>query len=302
MDGKELSGVIISSLGGSYRVASEQGSCVCKARGVFRAKNITPFCGDRVIFDGEAGVITEILTRKNEIIRPPLANLDVIAFVISTCEPVPNFLLLDKFLAVAEYKGIAPMIIFTKVDKSPAESYASVYSKIFPTFCVDNTCGKGCEEVKEALRGKFSALTGNSGSGKSSLLNNICPNLNLETNEISKKLGRGKHTTRRIDIFELDCGGYIADTPGFSSFETGKYDIITTESLPKCFPEFKEHFGKCRFLDCSHTQETGCAVIEAVKSGSISPGRHKSYVEMYAEAKLIKPWEHKQLSTKSKSE
>lgn len=286
-------GVIISSLGGSYRVADEHGSYLCKARGVFRARSITPFCGDRVVFDRNAGLILDILPRTNEIIRPPLANLDVIAFVISTCEPAPNLLLLDKFLAVAEYKGIASMIIFTKIDKASAESYLSIYSRIYPTFCVNNISGEGCEEVKAALQGKFSALTGNSGSGKSSLLNNICPELNLETNEISRKLGRGRHTTRRIDIYELDTGGYIADTPGFSSFETGKYDIITTESLPDCFPEFRDYFSKCRFLDCSHTREAGCAVIEAINNGNISPSRHKSYLEMYQEAKLIKPWEHK---------
>lgn len=290
---KEQSGVIISSLGGSYKVASEQGSYICKARGVFRSKNITPYCGDRVIFDGETGVINDILPRKNEIIRPPLANLDSIVFVNSTCEPAPNFLLLDKFLAVAEYKGIAPIVVFTKTDKSSAEEYAGVYEKIYPTFCIDNTTGQGCKELAKELSGKFSAVTGNSGSGKSSLLNNLCPSLNLETNEISKKLGRGKHTTRRIDIFQLEGGGYIADTPGFSSFETGKYDIITTKDLPHCFPEFKECLGNCQFLDCSHTQEKGCAVIHAVKDGMISSGRHKSYVEMYAEARLIKPWEHK---------
>lgn len=290
---ESLKGTIISSLGDCYKVASNGVEYICKARGSFRAKDITPLCGDNVLFEpsGDTFVITGILPRKNQIIRPPMANLDCIAFVVSTCEPSPNILLLDKFLAVAEYKGIAPIVIFTKTDKCPGDEYAAIYSRIYPTFLVNNETGEGCEDVKNALKGKFSAVTGNSGSGKSSLLNNICPGLELETNEISRKLGRGKHTTRRVDIFKLDCGGYIADTPGFSTFETAKYDIIMKDSLADCFPEFSEYLGKCRFLDCSHTKEMGCEVIEAVKRGEISRSRHASYVEMYAEASKIKPWE-----------
>ena len=144
------------------------------------------------------------------------------------------------------------------------------------------------------IAGKFSALTGNSGSGKSSLLNNICPGAMIETNEISRKLGRGKHTTRRVDIYKLDGGGIVADTPGFSTFETSKYDIIMKADLADCFPEFSEYLGKCRFQDCSHTKESGCAVIEAVKCGKISTSRHDSYCRMYREAEQIKPWQLKQ--------
>ena len=279
-------GTIISSLGGSYKVAADGREIICSARGVFRAKEITPLCGDKVVIseDASSAVITEILPRKNEIIRPPLANLDCMVFVISTCEPAPNIPLLDKFLAVCEFKGISPVIVFTKTDKQSAEAYADIYKNIYPTFCVDNSTGLGCEEVKAALKGKFSAVTGNSGSGKSSLLNNICPELRLETDEISRKLGRGKHTTRRVDI---------ADTPGFSTFETRKYDIIMKDELADCFPEFGEYLGSCRFPDCSHTKENGCAVIEAVESGKISRSRHKSYIEMYAESAKIKPWDIK---------
>lgn len=288
-------GTIISSLGGSYKVAADGREIICSARGVFRAKEITPLCGDRAVIseEGSSAVITEILPRKNEIIRPPLANLDCMVFVISTCEPAPNIPLLDKFLAVCEFKGISPVIVLTKTDKQSADGYVDIYKSIYPTFCVDNSSGRGCEDVKAALKGKFSAVTGNSGSGKSSLLNNICPELGLETDEISRKLGRGKHTTRRVDIYRLDCGGYIADTPGFSTFETRKYDIIMKDELADCFPEFEGYLGKCRFFDCSHTKESGCAVIEAVESGKISRSRHKSYVEMYAESAKIKPWDVK---------
>ena len=301
-------GVIISALGDSYKVALREddstGSAskkeyICKPRGVFRAKDITPYCGDNVLFDDiddNTAVITEVLKRKNEIIRPPLANLDQIVFVISTCEPSPNILLLDKFLAVAEHKGIASVIVFTKTDKCPADEYADIYRGVYPVLCVDNTRtadNEGVDALKAILKDKFSAFTGNSGAGKSSLLNNICPGLNLQTNEISRKLGRGKHTTRRVDIYKLDCGGYIADTPGFSTFETSRYDMIMKDELADCFPDFAPYLGKCRFQDCSHTKEQGCAVIEAVKDGKVSKSRHDSYCKMYEEAKAIKPWEIK---------
>ncbi len=283
-------------MGGSFRVASDGEEYICKARGVFRNKEITPICGDNVKFvidDNSDGIITEISERKNEIIRPPLANLDQIVFVISTCEPVPNILLLDKFLAVAVYKNIKPIIVFTKTDKQPADKYVEIYKDIFPTLCVDNVTGEGVDKVCELLSGKFSAFTGNSGAGKSTLLNNICPDLMLETNEISKKLGRGKHTTRRVDIYKLNNGGYVADTPGFSTFNTQMYDVILKEDIVYCFPEFEEHIGSCRFQDCSHTKEKGCHVLEAVKNKTISESRHSSYCQMYREASLIKPWETK---------
>lgn len=292
-----LNGTIISSLGGTFKVAAQGSEYICKARGVFRNRQITPVCGDNVTVEidplsGE-GMITDVLERKNEIVRPPLANLDQLVFVISTCEPYPNLLLLDKFLAVSIYKNISPAIVFTKTDKAPADEYVKIYSDIFPTFCVDNSTGEGVERVKELLRDKFSAFTGNSGAGKSTLLNNICPNLDLATNEISRKLGRGKHTTRRVDIYPLDGGGYVADTPGFSTFNTQMYDTIMKQDLADCFPEFDEHLGKCRFQDCSHTKEQGCAVLQALNDGLISRSRHDSYCAMYAESAQIKPWEVK---------
>ncbi|MCD8006846.1 MAG: ribosome small subunit-dependent GTPase A [Oscillospiraceae bacterium] len=291
-------GVIISAFGTGYKVAALDGEIyTCKAKGIFRARNISPCCGDRVtveIEDTAEPLITEIHPRKNEIIRPPLANLDQMVFIMSTCEPPPNLLMLDKFSAVAQYKGIDSVIVFTKTDKQPADEFVKIYRGVYPVFEVNNETGEGCDEVKGALRGKFSAFCGNSGSGKSSTINNICPELGLATAEISKSLGRGKHTTRRVDIFELDCGGYIADTPGFSTFETGKYDTIFKDELADCFPEFRDYLGgQCRFQDCSHTKETGCAVLEAVKDGKISEIRHRSYCEMYREASLIKPWELK---------
>ncbi len=294
----KLNGVIISSLGGNYKVAAEGSEYICKARGVFRNRQITPVCGDNVTIELEAtgeGVIVDVGDRKNEIIRPPLANLDQLVFVTSTCEPAPNLLILDKFLAVSIFKGITPIIVFTKTDKASADEYVNIYSEMFTTLCVDNSTGEGSDAVKALLAGKFSAFTGNSGAGKSSLLNNICPDLNVATNEISRKLGRGKHTTRRVDIYPLSNGGYVADTPGFSTFNTNMYDIIMKDELADCFPEFSEHLGECRYLNCSHTKEQGCAVLEELKNGKIKPSRHESYCAMYAEASLIKPWEVKNM-------
>lgn len=291
-----MNGIIIKSIGGVYTVEAPDGIYECKARGIFRKKGITPVCGDNVEFSFENGfaVIEKISERKSLIIRPPLANLDVLVFVISTCEPQPNLLLLDKFIAVAVHKGIETAVVFTKIDKGDFRPYADIYENCgIKVFSVDNTTGRGTQEIKEALTNKISAFTGNTGVGKSSLLNNIFPELNLATNEISRKLGRGKHTTRHVELYKLNDGGYIADTPGFSSFDTNRYDIIFKDELANCFIEFRPYFGKCRFQDCSHTKENGCAVINAVKSGLISKSRHDSYVSMYEEAKKLKEWEHK---------
>lgn len=291
-----MNGLIIKAVGGIYTVEAPDGVFECKARGVFRKKGISPVCGDRVelAFENDTPVIEKILERKSLLIRPPIANLDVLVFVTSTCEPQPNLLLLDKFIAIAEYKKIKPVVVFTKIDKQDCNEYFRIYEKSgIALYCVDNVTGQGAEEVKQALKDKFSAFTGNTGVGKSSLLNNIFPELNLATNEISKKLGRGKHTTRHVELYKLENGGYIADTPGFSSFDTNRYDIIFKEDLADCFAEFRQYTDKCRFQNCSHTKEKGCAVIEAVENGDISESRHESYLNMYEQAKQLKEWEHR---------
>ncbi len=291
----QKTGIIIKVIGGIYFVEAPDGVFECKARGIFRKNNISPVCGDLVMVeceDNNSYVITSISDRKNVIIRPPLANLDQLVFVVSTCKPVPNMLLLDKFIAICEYKNITPLIVITKTDLNSFEDITRIYEKTnIRLLLVNNITGEGCDKVLSELYGKVSAFTGNTGVGKSTLMNNILPHLELKTDEISKKLGRGKHTTRHVELFKLEEGGYIADTPGFSSFETQKYDIILKEDLADCFIEFKEYADKCRFKDCSHTKEKGCAVIEAVKNGLISASRHDSYVQMYEEAKQIKEWE-----------
>ena len=269
----------------------------CKARGLFRKKGISPNCGDNVKISAEnasKGVIEEILPRRSQIIRPPLSNLDVLVFVSSVCEPRPNLLLLDEFIAIAEFKKIIPVVVFTKIDKQDSSDLAKLYRDAGLTvFEVNNLTGEGSEEVKAFLEGKLSAFTGNTGVGKSSLMNRIFPELKLETNEISEKLGRGKHTTRHVQLYKLEKGGYIADTPGFSSFDTNRYDIIYKDELADCFCDFRKYLGKCRFPNCSHTKEKGCAVIEAVNEGKIARSRHESYINMYEQAKQLKEWEHK---------
>ena len=290
-----MRGIIVSSFGDSFKVLADGEEYTVRARGALRNRAVSPICGDRVeiVGEGEEAVISEILPRRNEIVRPPLANLDMLVFVCSTAEPPPNILNLDKFTAVSVYKGIQPVIVFTKTDRADPERFMSHYRGVFPVFAVDNLTGEGVSELVEAIKGRFSALAGNSGVGKSSLLNNLCPNINAATGEISKKLGRGKNTTRRTEIHPLPCGGYIADTPGFAAFSTDRYDIIFKDDLAGCFPEFSEYIGRCRYQDCSHTKEQGCAVIEAVEAGKISRSRHQSYREMYEEAKKLKPWELK---------
>ncbi|MGN1135637.1 MAG: ribosome small subunit-dependent GTPase A [Oscillospiraceae bacterium] len=283
-------GLIIKSIGGLYSVKSPLGIIECKARGIFRKQNISPCVGDEVIVSD--GVISEIMPRKNELIRPPLANLDYMIFVVSTCEPSPNFLLLDKFIAICVFKGINPLISVTKSDIKADDSIARIYKNSgAEVFTIDYSDENSLKPLYDKISGKLCAFTGNTGVGKSTLLNHLDTETVRATGEISQKLGRGRHTTRHVEMFELRNGALIADTPGFSTFETNKYDIILKDKLAACFNEFDEFTGKCRFPDCSHTKEKGCAVIEAVNNGLIPKSRHESYIAMYEEAKQIKEWE-----------
>ncbi|MBR3630444.1 MAG: ribosome small subunit-dependent GTPase A [Oscillospiraceae bacterium] len=283
--------LIIKSVRGLYTVVSPDGvSGEFPARGILRKRGQEPYVGDHVRI--EDGAVAEVLPRKNEIIRPPLANLDQLCFVVSMCEPQPNLRLLDKFIAVSAYKDITPLLLLTKLDLASSEQICRLYSKIgIPILPVDYSDPATLDAVRAAFRGKVSALTGNSGAGKSTLLNALDDSLCIPTGEISRKLGRGRHTTRHAQLYPLKEGGYIADTPGFSTFDTMRYAVIRKHELADCFIEFAPYTSDCRFQDCSHTCEKGCAVIEAVQSGAIPKSRHESYCEMYEEAKQIKEWE-----------
>jgi len=290
---KVQNALIIKSIGGLYTSESPDGLIIeCRARGIFRNRNISPVAGDYVTI--ENGIISEINPRKNILIRPPLANLDQILFVVSTCKPSPDFLLLDKFIAISVYKNITPVIVISKSDLCDFKSVADIYRNTdIQTLVADYSNPDSIDEIRKLLSGKISALAGNSGAGKSTLLNAVDNSLNLKTSEISEKLGRGKHTTRHAELYKLKNGGYIADTPGFSTFETNRYDIIRKEELADCFTEFSEYTNGCQFRDCSHTCEKGCGVLQAVRDGNINKSRHESYCTMYKEASRLKEWELK---------
>lgn len=292
---QQKNGIILKGIGGFYYVEAAGAVYECKARGVFRKKRITPLAGDRVQItvtdDGTENTVDEIFKRKNFLKRPPVANIDSLIIVSSTVSPRPSTLVIDKLIAIAEYKGIEPVVVFTKTDLEPAEKLLDIY-KLAGISCamVCNKTGEGVEEVRNLLNGKISAFTGNSGVGKTSLLNALDPNLSLATGAISEKLGRGRHTTRQAELFKT-CGGYIVDTPGFSALDLEKEQVIKKDELAECFREFRPYLGQCRFTTCSHTCDKGCRIIKAVEDGEISRSRHDSYVEMYQAAKELKEWE-----------
>lgn len=293
-------GKIIKGIGGFYYVEADNVVYECKARGSFRKQGKTPLVGDDVMIsinedNNVDNAIEEILDRKNDLVRPPLANLDTLFIVASLVDPKINTQIIDKLIAIAEFKGIEPVLVLTKVDLEPNyQEYVDIYTSAgFKVVVCDNEKGIGADEVKNLLKGKISAFTGNTGVGKSSLLNNICPELQLATGETSKKLGRGKHTTRHSELFKA-CGGYIADTPGFSSLDFERCEKIMKEDLPYCFREFEPYLEDCKFAtSCSHVNDKGCAVCKAVEDGKISKSRHNSYVSMYNDVKDIKQWQMK---------
>lgn len=292
-----IEGKIIKGIGGFYYVEAAGTLYECKARGNFRKMNISPLTGDNVLIsvnENSENRIEEILERKNSLIRPPVANIDRLFIVSSLVDPIVNTYNIDKLIAIAEYKNIEPIIVFTKIDlESNFSNLCKIYINAgFKTIVCNNLNGDGAQEVKELLKGKTSAFTGNTGVGKSSLLNAIDKNLALQTGETSKKLGRGRHTTRHCELFKVN-GGYVADTPGFSSIDFEKCETILKDELFDCFREFRTFFGLCKFSTCSHTNEKGCAICQAVKDGMISESRHNSYVQMYNEVKNIKEWEIK---------
>ena len=289
-----LTGIIIKSIGGFYYVEAADAVYECKARGSFRKKGIKPVAGDRVVITPQQSgycSIDSVLERRNSIVRPPLANIDTLIIVVSVCDPPPNTLIIDKMTAAAAVKGIEPVIVMSKSDLAPPDKLMDIYRLAgIKTISFSSVDKRGAEEIRSLLAGKVTALTGNSGVGKSSLLNTLFPELELDTGDISKKLGRGRHTTRSVELYKV-AGGYVADTPGFSTLDIERYELIEKENLPQAFPEFEEYIDRCRFTSCSHTCEKGCAVIEAVEQGKIALSRFESYKAMYDEVKDLKKWQ-----------
>ncbi len=293
-------GILLKCIGGFYYVKAADLVYECKARGIFRKQELSPCAGDLVEFtpeDEEHGWIVGVSPRKNSFIRPPLANLDQLFLVASTCEPSPSLFILDKLIAIAEKKKIEPALVITKNDLASDRELAGIYKKAgFMVYSVNNLAAGGQEAARllAALTGKVSAFIGNSGVGKSSLINQLLPELGLKTSDISQKLGRGRHTTRQVELFPLPQGGYIADTPGFSTVDFERYERIFKEDLPGCFREFAPYLDHCRFTGCSHRVEKGCAVLEAVEKGEIPRSRHESYCQLYEEVKDLKEWQFQQ--------
>ena len=291
----KIDGIIIKGIGGFYYVEAADGIIYeCKARGVFRKEKITPLAGDRVeisVDENNKNSIDKIYERRNMFKRPPIANVDKLVIVSSVCDPRPNLLIIDRLTAVAVYKNVEPIIVFTKNDLQSADKYIEIYKNAgFKTFAVSNETGEGIGEIKAVIENGVCVFTGNSGVGKSSLINRMYPDFALETGEISKKLGRGAHTTRHVELLKIN-NGYIADTPGFSSLDFETNDLIKKDELAFCFPDFSDYIDSCKFSTCAHVNDKGCRLIEAVNNGDVMRSRHESYVTMYNEVKDIKDWQ-----------
>lgn len=282
-------GLIIKAISGAFYVQTEDAILPCKARGIFRKRGIAPLAGDHVRIEDDN--IVEILPRKNELIRPKAANIDLALMTVSTVQPTPNAFVLDKLIAVCEHKGIEPIIVLTKTDLKDNEAFADIYRKAGFTVLETGEGIKNQDEILDLMQDKISIFIGNTGVGKSTLLNRLFPDLELRTAAISNKLGRGRHTTRQVELYPLPGGGYVADSPGFSTVELEQYEPVRKEELQYCFREFAPFLDDCKFVGCSHRKEKGCAVLAALGEGKISPSRHESYVALYEEAMKIPDWQ-----------
>ena len=293
---EEQTGRIVRSISGFYDVVLPTGTVTCQARGILRKEGMTPLTGDmvRVVIQRGKGMIQQVLPRKNSFIRPAVANVDALLIFAANVNPVTEPFLIDRVTAIAGNKGVESILCVNKTDLDEAEELCGIYSRAgFRVIATSAQTGAGIGELRRALQGKLTAFTGNSGVGKSSILNRLCPELRLPTGEVSEKLGRGRHTTRHVELFSLDHETFVMDTPGFSSFDTDQMDVILKENLQYAFPDFGPWLGRCQFHDCSHRREPGCAVRAAAEEGRIEPSRYDSYLRLYEKAALYKEWEHK---------
>lgn len=286
-------GIILKGIGGFYYVETENGVFECKAKGKFRSKKITPLAGDRVtvtITNDKDNTIDEILPRKNSLIRPPVANIDKLIIVVSTVKPKANTLIIDKMTVLAEKNNIEPVIVITKTDLDDGSDLMKIYrSAGYRVYSFSLEDKSALPEIKNELKGCLSAFTGNSGVGKSTLINALSGDLTLETGEISDKLGRGRHTTRQAEIFHVG-DGLVIDTAGFSSIDFTADNILFSDELQYYFKEFSDKIDQCRFTGCNHLGDKGCKICELVSQGVISKSRHESYISMFNETKDNKKW------------
>ena len=311
-----IRGRIEKALSGFYYVNTGAETLQCRARGKFRREGLSPLVGDWVQvreLGGGEGFVEAVEPRRNAFDRPAAANIDQLVIIASAALPVTDPYLIDRISAIAALKDCRVLLCLNKCDLDPAEELYGIYSgsaiRVLRVSAVTGqgidelrrelagklsaATGEGLPELRRAMKGKLNALTGNSGVGKSSILNAMEPVFGLPVGEVSKALGRGRHTTRHVELFSLGQDTYVIDTPGFASFDTQELDLELKEHLPETFPEFAPYVGGCRFVGCSHTKEKGCAVLEAVHQGKIPRSRHASYLRLYNELKDLKAWDKK---------
>ena len=291
-----MEGIILKALSGFYYVDGGDGELTaCRGRGKFRHEGIAPLVGDRVAYTplGEgAGVLDAVLPRKNEFQRPAVANIDQLVIIASGATPVTDPFLIDRVVSIAEGRSCESLICINKCDLDAAQALYDTYRRAgFPTLRVSAETGEGIPELRAAIAGKVSAFTGNSGVGKSSILNALEPGFHIKVGQVSEKLGRGRHTTRHVELFRLGNGAIVADTPGFSSFDTDQMELKRPEELQYAFREFAPYLDGSRFTGCAHVKEKGCAVLAALAEGKIAPSRHASYVRLYEQAREVPEWE-----------
>ena len=289
-------GRILRSLSGFYDVQTDSGMVTCRGRGHLRKGQEIPLTGDLVEITVERGkgMVEKILPRKNRFIRPAVANIDALVVFASNVNPVTEPFLIDRVAAIAGEQEVPVYICVNKCDLDPATDLVSIYRHAgFCVIAASAVTGEGVEELRQLINGKLTAFTGNTGVGKSSMLNALCPELALATGEVSEKLGRGRHTTRHVELYKLGEDTYVADTPGFSSFDTEQMDVILKENLQYAFPDFAPYLGQCQFHDCSHRAEPSCAIRQAVEKGEIEKTRYESYLRLYEKSSQIKLWELK---------
>ena len=295
MENKQT-GRILRSLSGFYDVQTPAGLITCRGRGHLRRGADIPLTGDLVEISVEKGkgMVEKILPRKNHFVRPAVANVDALVVFAANVNPVTEPFLIDRVAAIAGDQEVPVVLCINKCDLDPAVDLERIYKNAgFTVIMTSAETGEGVEALRTAIAGKLVAFTGNSGVGKSSILNRLAPELCLATGEVSEKLGRGRHTTRHVELYKLGEDTYVADTPGFSSFDTDQMDVILKENLQYAFPDFGKYIGECQFRDCSHRKEPGCAVTAAVGEGRIERSRYDSYLKLSEKASLIKEWELK---------
>ena len=293
---ERTTGRIIRSISGFYDVQTEGGLIRCRARGILRKEGSTPLTGDmaEITVEQGKGMVEKLLPRKNSFVRPAVANVDALVVFAANVNPVTEPYLIDRVAAIAGDQNVPVYLCVNKSDLDPAENLVRIYEHAgFPVIRTSAETGEGVEDLLRLLKGKLTAFTGNCGVGKSSILNRLAPELRLPTGEVSEKLGRGRHTTRHVELYALGEDTYVADTPGFSAFDTDQMDVVLKENLQYAFPDFGKYLGKCRFDDCTHRKEPDCAVRAACEAGEIEKTRYESYLRLYEKVSQINVWELK---------